>query len=123
MKSRTVSFANFWIKFTKGDIKGGPKTANRTEKLTKTTIPHRILPKYQNCGYKCGSCPLINNSSSLACLASLKSSCTWIEGQQLDIQAEDPPGDISLDIMVDHVLVFYKTAKATRSTKVRYLKD
>ena len=37
-----------------GGVKGVRKPQNRTEKLTKTAIPHRILAKYRNRSYKCG---------------------------------------------------------------------
>ena len=56
-----------------GGVKGVRKPQNRTEKLTKTAIPHRILPKYRNRS-KCGSCrsfhykcDLIYSNNSVRC--------------------------------------------------------
>ena len=43
-----------------GGVKEVRKPQNRTEKPTKTAIPHRILPKYRNRSNKWESCPLFN---------------------------------------------------------------
>ena len=49
-----------FVSLLEGGVKGVWKPQNRTEKVTKTAIPHQTLPKYRNRSYKCGCCPLIN---------------------------------------------------------------